>query len=129
MAVHYTGGGGGLLGTILGTAGMLVPGLQPFAPFLGAAGALMNGNPGGALQSAAGGMMGNTPAQRQNPMLAAAQGTSVGQPVNRPPNYNSDPATGLMPMYQSGDMTDSIAREQGGKLPDYWKYFGQRRKV
>ncbi|GHT03124.1 hypothetical protein AGMMS50276_33180 [Synergistales bacterium] len=80
---------------------------------------------GGRVQSAVGGVMNNKPAppqsngsfddammkaarsqymsdtpnfdaaQQKNPMLAAAQGASVGQPVNRPPNYNSDPVTGL----------------------------------
>ncbi|GHV45844.1 hypothetical protein FACS1894204_06110 [Synergistales bacterium] len=158
MAVHYTGGGGGLLGTVLKGAGLianLIPGGQVISPWLMGGGALANGDVGGAISAAAGGAMNNTPApqvnssfndamqgavrsqidtpffdaaqQKQNPMLAAA----TGKPTNGLPKYNSDPATGIngMPTYQSGDMTDSIAREQGGYLPDYWKYFGQRRKV
>lgn len=63
MAVHYTGGGGGLLGTlgkVLSLGASFIPGLQPFAPFIGAAGAAMNGDPAGAVGSLAGAIMPNT---------------------------------------------------------------------
>jgi hypothetical protein len=58
MAVHYTGGGGGLLGSLLGAATMFVPGLQPYAPYIFGANALMNGDVGGAIGSIAGPMAG-----------------------------------------------------------------------
>ena len=58
MAVHYTGGGGGLLGTLMRGAAMFVPGLQPFAPYIGAASALAKGDIGGAVTSAAAPMVG-----------------------------------------------------------------------
>jgi hypothetical protein len=58
MTVHYTGGGGGFLGTLGKIAALganFIPGLQPIAPFLNAAGALANGDPAGAAMSIAAG--------------------------------------------------------------------------
>jgi hypothetical protein len=54
MSVYYTGGGGGLLGSLLGAAAMFVPGLQGVAPYLYGANALMKGDVGGAIGSIAG---------------------------------------------------------------------------
>jgi hypothetical protein len=45
-----------MLGTMLQLGTMFIPGLQPYAPFLNAAGALMSGNPMGAATSLAGGI-------------------------------------------------------------------------
>jgi len=64
MTIHVTGGkkGGGLLGTLgkaLGLAATFIPGLQPFAPFIGAASSLMQGDVGGAVGSAVSGFAGN----------------------------------------------------------------------
>lgn len=65
MSVYYTGGGGGLFGSLLGALGMgssFVPGLQglqKIAPYLMGAGALANGNVGGAIGSVAAPMAGD----------------------------------------------------------------------
>jgi hypothetical protein len=64
MTIHVTGGkkGGGLLGTLgkaLGLASMVVPGLQPFAPYINAASSLMQGDVGGAVGNAVSGFAGN----------------------------------------------------------------------
>ena len=45
------GGLGGMLGSILGLGAMFIPGLQPIAPFLGAASSLASGNPASAATS------------------------------------------------------------------------------
>lgn len=62
MTVHYTGGGGGFLGSlgkIASLGAMFVPGMQPWAAAIGAAGALANGDPVGAAMNAGLGFMGN----------------------------------------------------------------------
>jgi hypothetical protein len=49
---------GGSLLQGLGMAASFIPGMQPFAPFLGAAGAMMNGNAAGGMAQAAQGAAG-----------------------------------------------------------------------
>ncbi|MDR0648960.1 MAG: hypothetical protein LBF92_06455 [Synergistaceae bacterium] len=52
MAIHYAqSGGGGFMDALLGAAAMFVPGLQPLAPYIYGAKALMNGDAGGAIGS------------------------------------------------------------------------------
>jgi hypothetical protein len=55
-----------MLGSLLGLGAMFIPGLQGAAPFLGAAGQLLSGNPMGAAMSAAGGLVGNANAPQVN---------------------------------------------------------------
>ena len=43
-----SGGLGGMLGSILGLGAMLIPGLQPLAPVIGAASSIASGNPASA---------------------------------------------------------------------------------
>jgi hypothetical protein len=78
MAVYYTGGGGSLLGSLLGLGATFIPGLQPAAPFLGAAGALMNGDPVGAATSMIGGIPG---LQAAAPYIGAAGALANGNPA------------------------------------------------
>jgi hypothetical protein len=62
MAVHYIDGGGGLLGTLSKAAqlgSMFIPGMQPWAAAIGAASALANGDPAGAVANVAGHVIGN----------------------------------------------------------------------
>ena len=49
MSVQVVQGGGGFLDSLLGAAMMFVPGLQPYAPYLMGAKALMGGDVGGAM--------------------------------------------------------------------------------
>jgi hypothetical protein len=149
MAVYQTGGGGSMLGSVLGLGAMLIPGLQPFAPFLSAAGALMNGNPAGALASAAGGLMGSANAPKinedslTNALLNGARSSYMPEGETiwdqyrdqvRAPIPQSGSMTGqaaannLIPQYKI-DPTDSIAREQDGYVYDAWKDYGRRRRV
>ncbi len=115
MAVHYTGGGGGLLGTLgraLGAASAFIPGLQPLAPYIGAASALANGDVGGAISSAAGPLLSNaTKAAAPNESLMGAVSSAMRNPrpeamagdptggswtraYNGMPDWNTDPVTG-----------------------------------
>lgn len=63
MTVHYTGGGGGLLGSLLngaGMASMFVPGMQGIAPYLMGANSLAKGDVGGAIGAIAAPAIGRT---------------------------------------------------------------------
>jgi hypothetical protein len=59
MAVHYAGGGGGLLNSILGAATMAIPGMQSVAPYIAGGASLLNGDIGGAVGSIGGKMIGD----------------------------------------------------------------------
>ncbi len=95
MAVHYTGGGGGLFDTLMRGAAMFVPGLQPLAPYIGAASALAKGDVGGAVTSAAGPMVGNmlekTKAVAPNESLMDALRNAHRSNL---PAWDTDPVTG-----------------------------------
>ena len=90
MAVHYVGGGGGglgLFGSILGGLASVIPGMQPFAPYIAGATALASGDPLGAATSFAGGIK-----QRQsNNSMFNSMWNSAGQGL---PHFASDPVTG-----------------------------------
>lgn len=128
MAVHYTGGGG-LLDSLMGAMGVaapFVPGLQGIAPYLMGAGALANGDVGGAVGSVAAPMIGNMmekagaaastkTANReslfgalangmQNPRPEAMAGDPTGgswtRAHNGMPDWNTDPVTGETNRYK-----------------------------
>lgn len=77
MAVHYTGGGGGLLDTLGKAISMgamaAVPGLQAVAPYVAGAGSLAKGDIGGAIGSMAAPMVGKAVGGAMDNVRAAAQ--------------------------------------------------------
>jgi|GEM_PF-4688820 len=106
MAVHYVNGGGGLLGSLgqaLGAASMFVPGMQAYAPWIGAASSLANGNVGGAVGNAASGVINNglhrnmdkfdTRMSNRESLWSALRSAHEGRGSGYPA-WNSDPVTG-----------------------------------
>jgi hypothetical protein len=98
MTVHYTGGGGGLFGTLARAAGLaanFIPGMQPFAPVINAASSLANGDVGGAIGGVVGGVVPGIQAANklketnQGSLLSALQNAAA---VNSPSANMVDPS-------------------------------------
>jgi hypothetical protein len=134
MAVYQTGGGGGFFSSLmkgLGSVASFVPGLQPFAPFIGAAGALASGNVGGAIGSAVAPMLGNAmQGATQPPSDDSCLGSWQRAYVGNLPDYNSDPVTGDMGFQSfqpAGEvMRNAMPRAAQANDEDLYKRWGGR---